>query len=264
MNTGTRAAWAPPRPQSNGEVLDTVFRLFLATVVKCLPYGLAAMLLLLAPVLYDLTLRVDTRGPRAADPIWWLFSFASSIGVFASLSAIVLRQTAMLRKEPVSMRRELSDVLRRLPGLTLLFTLSLVVIGAGLAALILPGIYLAIALAPSLPSLLLEERDAIGAMRESLRLTRRNWLRTFLVLAVSFVISLALVLSAAIVTATIVQPLIGGDLARTAAVMLAVALMMLALAAPLFGSLLIAIYGNLRVRRGALDLEQRIATLPEA
>jgi hypothetical protein len=124
-------------------------------------------------------------------------------------------------------------------------------------------LYLAIALAPAWPAFLLGPRSAAGAMRESLSLTRGHWWRTALVFAVSVVVALAFVFSVAI--ATIALPFAGGgDLAVATAVMVAVVLAMMAVAAPLFGSLLIAIYGNLRVRRGALDLEQRIATLPQA
>jgi hypothetical protein len=258
-----RAAWAPPRPQSNGEVLDTVFRLFLATVVKCLPYGLAAMLLSQAPNLYDLARAAPVRGFGTNDVTWWLLFFAGILGSLVFLSAIMLRQTAMLRGEALSMRRELADVLRRLPGLATLFVLNLLAVAAGFAALILPGAYLLVALAPAWPAFLLGPRDPLGAMHESLSLTRGHWWRSALVFAISFVIALAFVFSVAI--ATIALPFAGGgDLAVATAVMVAVVLAMMAVAAPLFGSLLIAIYGNLRVRRGALDLEQRIATLPQA
>jgi hypothetical protein len=259
----TRAAWAPPRPQSNGETLDTVFRLFLATVVKCLPYGLAAMLLSQSPNLYDLAQGAPVRGFGTNDVTWWLLFFVGILGSLVFLSAIMLRQTAMLRGEPLSMRRELADVLRRLPGLAALFVLNLLAVAAGSAVLILPGVYLLIALAPAWPAFLLGPRGPLGAMRESLSLTHGHWWRTALVFAISFVIALAFVFSVAI--ATIALPFAGGgDLAMATAVMVAVVLAMMAVAAPLFGSLLIAIYGNLRVRRGALDLEQRIATLPQA
>jgi hypothetical protein len=243
-------------------VLDTVFRLFLATVVKCLPYGLAAMLLSQAPNLYDLARRAPVRGFGTNDIGWWGLFAAGILGSLVFLSAIMLRQTAMLRGESLSMRRELADVLRRLPGLALLFVLNLLAVAAGIAVLVLPGLYLLIALAPAWPAFLLGERSAPGAVRESLSLTRGHWWRTALVLVVSFVIALAFVFSVAI--ATIALPFAGGgDLAVATAVMVAVVLAMMAVAAPLFGSLLIAIYGNLRVRRGALDLEQRIAALRE-
>lgn len=258
----TRAAWAPSRPQSNGEVLDTVFRLFLATVVKCVPYGLAAMLLSQAPNLYDLARGAPVRGFGTNDVAWWVLFLAGILGSLVFLSAIMLRQTAMLRGEPLSMRRELADVLGRLPGLALLFVLNALAVSIGIAAVVLPGLYLVIALAPAWPAFLLGPRSAIGAMRESLSLTRGHWWRTAIVFVVSFVIALAFVFSVAI--ATIALPFAGGgDLAVATAVMVAVVLAMMAVAAPLFGSLLIAIYGNLRVRRGALDLEQRIAALPE-
>jgi hypothetical protein len=126
-------------------VLDTVFRLFLATVVKCLPYGLAAMLLSQAPNLYDMARGAPVRGFGTNDVTWWALFLAGILGSLVFLSAIMLRQTAMLRGEPLSMRRELADVLRRLPGLALLFVLNVLAVVAGLAVIVLPGLYLAIA-----------------------------------------------------------------------------------------------------------------------
>ncbi|MGH8287306.1 MAG: hypothetical protein ACRETT_16280, partial [Steroidobacteraceae bacterium] len=65
-------AWYPPRPQSIGEVLDAAFRIFQATALQCLPYGLAAMLAAQAPNVYDLARGVPPRGLGANDPAWWI------------------------------------------------------------------------------------------------------------------------------------------------------------------------------------------------
>jgi len=259
----TRVAWVPPRPQSIGEVLDTMFRIFLGTVVKSLPYGLAAMLVVQLPNLYDLARGVPLRGFGANDAVWWLLFAAGTLTSLLCWSAIMLRQSAMLRGEALSARRELAQTLRLLPGLAALFVLIALAVGLGTAALVLPGLYLAVALTLAWPALVLEGEGPIEAMRGSLRLTRGNWGHTAAVLLVSFLIVLAFVL--AVTIAAVAVPLAGAaDVALATALAAAVFIAMGAIVAPFYGALLIALYGNLQVRRNGVDLERRIAELPKA
>src|SRR6266700_2685475 len=59
--------YPPPRPQSVGEILDSAFRIFRATLVKCLPYAIAAVIAGLLPNIYDLA---TGRGLlQARDPL---------------------------------------------------------------------------------------------------------------------------------------------------------------------------------------------------
>ena len=46
--------YPPPRPQSVGEILDSAFRIFRATLVQCLPYAIAAVIAGQLPNIYYL------------------------------------------------------------------------------------------------------------------------------------------------------------------------------------------------------------------
>lgn len=257
----TGVAWVPPRPQSVAEVLDTIFRIFLGTVLKSLPYGLAAMLIVQLPNLYDLARGAPLRGFGTNDPLWWALFIAGTLGTLAFWSAIMLRQSAMLRGEPLSVRRELARTARLLPALAVLFAIVLAAIGIGMLALILPGIYLAVALTVAWPALVLDGHGPLGATRESLRLTRGNWSHVAAVVTVSFLVLIAMVL--AVTIAIVALPLAGAaDVALATALAAAIFIGMGAIAAPFYGALLIALYGNLQVRRNGADLERRIAELP--
>jgi hypothetical protein len=259
----TRVAWVPPRPQSVAEVLDTMFRIFLGTVVKSLPYGLAAMLIVQLPNLYDLGRGAPLRGFGANDAVWWLLFAVGTLGTLAFWSSIMLRQTAMLRGEPLSARRELARTMRMLPALVALFVLVIAAIVVGTAALLVPGLYLAVALTLAWPALVLDGIGPAQALRESIRLTRGSWLHVAAVLTVSVVVMMALVL--AVTIAVVALPLAGAaDVALATALAAAIFIAMGAIAAPFYGALLIALYGNLQARRNGADLERRVASLPGA
>jgi Membrane domain of glycerophosphoryl diester phosphodiesterase len=255
-------AWSPARPQSTGEVLDTTFRIFQATLLKCLPYGLAAMLAAQAPNIYDLARGMGPRGFGANDASWWALFAAGTIASLACFCAIILRQNAMLRGAPLSTRGELARTLRRLPGIVALFVLSLVILAISLAALVLPGVYLSVPLVLVWPAFVIEGQDVPEALRTGWRLTRHQWWHTTSILAVGFTVVVVFVLGVTI--CAVALPSAGGaDVAVAIALSAAVFVVMGAIGAPFFGALVIATYGELRVRRDGLDLEQRLARLAQ-
>lgn len=253
-------AWAPPRPQSIGEILDAAFRIFQATLWKCVPYGLAAMLAAQAANVYDLLRGVAPRGFGVNDPVWWTLYLLGAFGTLVCWSAILLRQHAMLRGEPVSTARELGQTLRRAPALLALVVAMLLAAAVGFAAFVIPGVYLSVALPLAWPAFVIEQRGPLEALRVSLQLTRGQWWRTAGVLTIGFTIVLVFVFGVTITAVAL--PLAGGaDVAVTTAVIAAVFIAMAALGAPFFAALLIATHGDLQVRRNGLDLEQRLETL---
>src|ERR1700686_993304 len=66
--------YPPPRPQSVGEILDSAFRIFRATLLKCLPYATVAVIASQLPNIYYLatgrgaSTRADTR-PGLVDAV---------------------------------------------------------------------------------------------------------------------------------------------------------------------------------------------------
>jgi hypothetical protein len=254
-------AWSPARPQSTGEVLDTTFRIFHSTLLKCLPYGLAAMLAAQAPSIYDLARGIVPRGFGANDAGWWTLYAAGTLATLVCFCAIILRQNTMLQGAPVSTRGELSRTVRRLPGLAALFVLSVVILTIALVALIVPGVYLSVPLVLAWPAFVIEEQGALEALRSAWRLTRHQWWHTTAILTVGFTVVLVFVLGVTI--CAVALPFAGSaDVAVATALTAAVLVVMGAIAVPFFGALVIATYGELRVRRDGLDLERRLTHLP--
>jgi hypothetical protein len=271
------AAFYPPtRPSSVGEVLDLAFRIFKATLVKGLPYGICAVVAQWLPNIYDLSRGATTHAVLDSSQPARVVIFA--IGVLLALvawSALLLRQRALIEHRPTSMVLEIGESLRRLPSFFLATMLFLGIVAGGFALLtVLPpqyrvglrfmlivlGMYLAVLLSCTWPAVLLARQGPLGALRQSARLVRGNWWRIAAVYAVGAVVVVVVsILVGALITAIVSS--LGAGITVSTSVFMEVATALGAVMAPFAGALLLAIFGDLRVRKEGTDLQQRIAGL---
>src|SRR5215472_15040760 len=90
--------YPPSRPQSVGEILDSAFRIFRATVVRCLPFGALALIAGQLPNMYYLgTGGVQAMGAAAYKPLWWVLYVLGYAISLVMWSVILLRQYALAR-----------------------------------------------------------------------------------------------------------------------------------------------------------------------
>ncbi|HEX6312945.1 MAG TPA: hypothetical protein VF152_15130 [Acidimicrobiia bacterium] len=145
---------------------------------------------------------------------------------------------------------------RRLPSLLWLGFLYGLMVTLGTLGCILPGIWLAVAYAVSIPALLIEDARGASALRRSFRLVRGRWWPTFGV----FLLGMLLI---NIVQATLSLPLIGLLLAGSGDpnVVVFVAASTITgtigsvLTTPFLVAMLVVVYVDLRVRKEGLDLQ---------
>src|SRR5947208_2524324 len=71
--------YPPPRPQSVGEILDSAFRIFRATLLQCLPYATVAVIASQLPNIYYLA---SGRGALACG---WTVLLVTGKGAVASM-----------------------------------------------------------------------------------------------------------------------------------------------------------------------------------
>src|SRR5688572_18175182 len=112
-----------PRPLMTSEVLDSAFRLFRASLLRCLPYSALAVLVLESPTLYR-TFMGDTRraftvfylGPDVSvGPVIYLLAAIMGTALFG---VITLRLHAVAMGVKPRFRREALAVVRRgVPGI---------------------------------------------------------------------------------------------------------------------------------------------------
>jgi hypothetical protein len=270
------AFYPPVRPLSVGEVLDLVFQIFKATLVKGLPYGICAVIAQQLPNIYALGSGATVRQSLAAgQPVRMaLFGVGVSLALMA-WSALLLRQRAIIEQRPTSIGAELGEALRRLPSFLAATLLFLLVVGGGAAVLLVVprhyrtearipieilSLYLAILLSCAWPAVLFAGQGPLGALRQSVRLVWGNWWRVALIYGVggAIVIVVAVLLGALI--AAIVSSL-GAGIPVMTSVFTEVANALGAVTAPFAGAMLLATFADLRVRKEGIDLQQRIVGL---
>ncbi len=173
--------YSPPRPQSIAEVLDSGFAIFKATVVKCLPFGLLAMVASQSQSLYD----VASGHPLGShDFNWWLFFVIGTLLSVALSSAILLRQVAVLEGRATSMVSDLGRAFGFLPSMAIALSVGLVGVAVGLGLLVVPGFYLPEAFLFAGPAILLTGKKPLEGLRYGWLLLRGNGLRAFTVFAI--------------------------------------------------------------------------------
>jgi hypothetical protein len=270
------ALYPPARPLSVGEVLDLVFQIFKATVVKGLPYGICAVIAQQLPNVYALASGVTVRQALSAGQPIGVVLFA--VGVLLALvawSALLLQQRAIIEQRPTSIKSELGEALRRLPSFFVATLLFLVVVGSGAVLIMvvppqyrtgvrIPGeilsLYLAVLLSCTWPAVLFAGQGPLGALRQSARLVWGNWWR----MAVVYVVGAAVVIVVSVLLGALIAAIVsslGAGIPVMTSVFTEVANVLGAVTAPFAGALLLAAFADLRVRKEGTDLKQRIVDL---
>jgi membrane-anchored glycerophosphoryl diester phosphodiesterase (GDPDase) len=149
------------------------------------------------------------------------------------------------------MPAELAIALRRVPALAVLMILNMIVVGVGVLLLVIPGLYLLVALWMAMPLLILEGSGPIDAMKSSLRLVRGNWWRTLAMLLVMIAIYFVFIVLGIFIVAMAVQLERGADIAVVTATSTVFAISLGAFIGPLFAAVMLAVLGDLQVRRAA-------------
>jgi hypothetical protein len=258
----------PSQPQGIGQVLDSGFRLYAASLKYVLGLSLLANIV---PVPFSMffesmkNLMPEAPGMISTTSIINL----AVLGVVTWILAIVLmaaiyyRQGSVAVASPVTLRDSFVRGFQCLWPLFAATVLWLLASTLGLALLILPGIFLMLALGFYAPAVVLDQDGPLQALKHSFRLVKGNWWRSMAVLSVPVLIVIAV--SIAVVMA-LVPVLVGyGGLDSDAS---GLGMSLLAQGAdvvlgtfldPLLTAVVIAQYHDLKLRREGTDLEARIA-----
>jgi hypothetical protein len=187
------------------DLLGTAARLFRATLLKCLPLGMLAMVCWQLPNFYWTATGHPVGLKAQYDLNFNLLTVAGTTVELWLLGAMMLRQRAVAIGAPLHTGAELCAATRRLPMLLLSAVLATISIATGLLLLVLPGIYLAVCYLVWLPVVLFEAPGPFAALIRSVRLVRPLWPKVL----TAFVIMLLLVIIAAIVFGAALAALAG-------------------------------------------------------
>ncbi|MGH8140862.1 MAG: hypothetical protein ACREVV_22050 [Steroidobacteraceae bacterium] len=265
--------YPPSRPQSIGEVLDAAFRIFRATLLRCLPYGVLAMVAGQLPnIYYVVTGRPPGQFGRG-DPVWWGLYAIGAFFAIAFFNVIVIRQAAVASGSRPVARTELLVGLRKAPATAAVFLLLLLAIAVcflpllgvpreyylwAILALSVPATYVGVLLSCSVVALLIGGKGIVASMRYSSHLILGSWWRTATIYSVAIAM-LAVFYTLAGVIAAVLVPFAGvGDIAVITAVSAVMAAALGAVGVPFYTSMGLVLYGDLEARKEGADLERRI------
>src|SRR5579862_4829411 len=260
--------YPPSRPLSVGEVLDLAFRIYGTTLLKCLPYSFATVLIGQLLTVYGL-LQQHAAGTRPAlqtlqqlrDPLWWLLL------ILLGMSNVVLTSALLL----VALLMALA-----IGGSLLPILLLVGAVGAGLGVtrgrvagplvgvLLLVGYVVAASWAVirwicTGPAYLRSQRGPVESMVHSWRLTQGNFWRLSAIYAVALVLIVVFYMFVGVI-GMVVALLVGrGDVTIVMALSQALVALLAAVFTPFYHALVLAVFGDLSARREGTDLAQRLA-----
>jgi hypothetical protein len=281
--------YPPTSPQTIGQVLDSGFHIFQLSFVSCILYGAVSMIAGQLPNIYFIASGRPLGGFGGGSALWGVLYLVGSLITLTLYAALLYRQYGIAAGERSGMRVELKRALRKLPGylglvllsmlmcfiIPIIVAIALVAAGVNLKqpspAIILLGLlmlvpmtYLLTPLSFTMPALLLDGKGPAGSIRYALRLTRGSWWRMSAVLAITFVLIMVFY-GVAMIMVGMILPLAGAtDVAAVTAATGVVYVVLGSIGLPFFTAVLLAAYGELKVRREGIDLERRVASIASA
>lgn len=236
------------RPATAGEVLDAGFLLFRRTLPACLPWSLLAVLLGNVPSVYLLATGQSLSLTEPKDAVWWgLMSGAVLAGLWVWLF-LVLRQHRAACGERVGLFGGAWEAMRAVPRALGVVLLAMLALSLGTLLLVVPGLYLSVALWPTLTVLITERRGVAATVDRALQLVRGSWWHTATILGVAGGVVMALYVVGILIGLLFAQIGNGIDRSSAALVLGIVSGLMAAVFQPLFVALGIAQYLDLRRR----------------
>ncbi len=270
--------YPPPRPQSVGEILDSAFRIFRATWLKCLPYATIAVIASQLPNIYYLAtgrgVLLRSLTTQARDPVWWALYALGYLIAVVLWNAVLLRQYAIATGRPAATGAELATGLRRVPGVLLFWILTTLAVGAWILPafalhgaarvltmllLLVPACCVAVALSCGWTVLIVTGKGAVASMSHSWRLTSGSWWRLTLIYSVALVLLLVLYFLSGLIGGVLAVLLAHGDIAMITAATTVLVIILSAVGTPFYWALALAVLGDLTVRREGADLAQRLS-----
>jgi hypothetical protein len=269
--------YPPARPQAIAEVLDCAFRIFRATLLKCLPFSVIATIAGQLQNIYTIVSGRHLQKFGNSDPTWWALYLVGVFLSFACVNSIFIRQAALAAGETLRGTAALARGMRAAPSSIAVTILMVSIVGIcavpllavartyfayALLLVLVPACYLGVLFVCSLPALLIGHKGILGSLRHSAHLVRGNWWRTVMIYTVVLTMIIVLSVTAGLIIGVITQLAAARDLAVMTAVSTVMVVASGAVYVPFVTAMSIALYGDLEARKDGRDIERRIANEP--
>ena len=275
----------PDGPQSVSQVLDTGFRIFKVSLVRCLLFAAIAMIAGQLPNIYSLARGQPFGAYLRGDPVTVALAILGGVLAVYFSAVILIRQREIAQGGRRAIRAELAEGLRRMPALIGVVALSLALVAVvpvmlivsdmkhvisslpialAAAAIAAPVVWLLPGLSMSIVVAVLTPSGMLASLKQGIWLAYRNWWRTMLTFVVWAVLLVVLNLVAVILLMLSLQVFGASDLITLSAATPVVFVALRAVGLPFLVAILLAVYGELMVRKQGVDLERRVAGAAQA
>lgn len=277
----------PDGPQSVSQVLDSGFRIFKASLVRCLLFGAVAMIAGQLPNIYSLARGEPFGAYLHGDPITIGLAILGSVSAIYFSAVILIRQREIAQGGRRPMRVELIEGLRRMPALigVTVVSVALLAVSPGLlmlsewrqlspsaqlpvtiasAILAVPAAWLVPGLSMAVVVAVLTGNGMLASLKQGIWLAYRSWWRTMLTFVVWAILLVILNLVAVILLMLSLQVFGASDVITLSAATPVVFVALRAIGLPFLVAILLAVYGELIVRKQGVDLERRLAGVAQA
>jgi len=245
----------PSAPQPIGEVLDSGFSLYRNALKGTFVFAFLGAL-------------VSAPAGRIVQPtpgepldlslavIVWVPTLVLSVLLWVP---VVARIHAVQHGEALSASEAIAIAVRRFPVVLGVVVLYTVAVGVG-SLLVIPGIYLAVALIFAPIAAITEHRGVIESFKYSFVLVRGRWWRTALLLTIIGIVALVLYALVGVILGVFVAISGPADLTDLPwQIDFVVAPLISGVLTPLFYALLMAVYADSKLRNEGADIAERIA-----
>jgi hypothetical protein len=191
---------------------------------------------------------VYAAGQVAIAILGVLISLLSTVACFKAVA------DAYLGRLPTA-ENSLRFAARRLPSALWMTIVMVVLLIPAFLALVVPGIWLAVAFSMGLPALLTEDERGFGALSRSFNLVKGHWWRVFLTLLVAYIlVAVVQGIVTAVLVALATSAFDSGSF--TAHALASVARIIgLAITTPVLSAVTAVLYFDLRVRKEGFNLD---------
>ena len=171
-------------PANIGRVIDGGIKLFTGSIKSVFLLALAATFIIYVP---ELLIRIITLLPVTSENITMgvlsIFLFLLMTILYITFySALILKVWACARQETVELKQLIDKGFAVLVPVFLASVVYGIVVMIGMLLLILPGIYICVALSLYYYVIVIENLGPIEGLKRSFRLIKGHWWRTFLIL----------------------------------------------------------------------------------
>jgi hypothetical protein len=255
----------PTRPQSIGEVLDSSIKLFRQSFPQSWPIALTAAAVRSAVLIY-MTLHLGLAGKSGqvmklySTPSFLTLSLASALISLVLYGALLFKTNAVATDTDMSTGEALNSGLRAGPRIFLASLGFGLACALGFVLLIIPGLYISIALALYAAAIVVDDQRAGESLGTSRRLVKGNYWRTAAIFTVAFVI-LMIVFMALGVVVGISAVALSHDPTVILLINTCVQSLVYIVTYPFFASILVVVYHDLKLRNEGGDLAARVQTL---